>query len=641
MDTSTACFKCQSMLGSLDGIRALVSESGYEHHNWIGVHESSLTGCDLCKAVVKRVQDERTELVASDSTNEMRILVRLVLEPSDKSIGNIGSDNPLEGRKIRKISFNFADANVKLLFDVEASFGQLPRRVLDLGPVGEEVADDGPIQLKESYDGEKAIYATLSYCWGDPNYQYITTKANLDTHLSQLPPAHELPKTIADAIKITRHLGLQYLWIDALCIIQDDETDKLEQIEAMSDIYRNSIVTIAASCASGVSEGFLGTAKPLKANARLPLVLGTEQEPTFGVVYLRGDWISISVSDEPLYSRAWTFQEAILSPRILDYNTYNSVQICSDLEYPSLYSGGRDVGHEWPGREIFKDIHRLEATKLFQAMYWMHPRYVFRRGQFDLDTFGMWADVLYEFTARRLTVPSDRLPALAGIAKRLSPFAGTYAAGLWKESMVQHLGWEHRSMGKWPWGAFEAAPNHVDERDGSEPRPSPSWSWVSVPYGVAIAPLLEAETRLVDCRVKLVNDQSPYGRVDSAILVLEAKVIGFTDFQLTPQFLYDGTQEAFDEGETVRLDFGEPIPRRFGSIKLLYLGSRSHYDDSKSLSQLQSADARSFLILKNTEETERYRRIGILHVREENEIVRSGALDSKLASIPTSHVHLE
>jgi hypothetical protein len=520
--------------------------------------------------------------------------------------------------------------------------GQLPRRILDLGPVTGQVDENGPVMLKECKEGDKAIYTTLSYCWGDPQYQLITTKSNLRLHLRGWPSAQFLPKTFADAIRVTRHLGVQYLWIDALCIIQDDEMDKLEQIEAMSDIYRNSILTISASLATGVSEGFLSSGKPLKAAAQIPLLISNSIDPKHGLIFLRGDWVPISISDEPLYSRAWTFQEAVLSPRVLDFNTYNSVHMCSDFEYPSIFPGHKVVDYEWPGQEIFKNIHRLESFKFFQLFYRSHPRYAFRDGEFDLDSFGMWRYVVFEYSSRHLSFPEDRLPALAGIAKRLTPFAGTYVAGLWKESIVHHLGWEHKSMQTWPQGGSEAdlESDSIRSSHGTsyKARPSPSWSWVSVPYGVFIAPLLTADARLVECHVQLASEKSPYGQVRRATIMLEARIIQFSELRFVQSVTQEPGQVVFEGGRSFRLDFSERMP---GRVRLLYLGTRSHYKDTDETELEPVADARTFLVIRKTGGANTYRRIGVFHLREVDAMVKSGKLDTVLDSKQKEIVNIE
>jgi hypothetical protein len=80
----------------------------------------------------------------------------------------------------------------------------------------------------------------------------------------------ELAQTLRDAIDVTRKLGIRYLWVDALCIIQDNVTDKSREIERMGKVYKNATVTIAAASASRVSEGFLYPETPSFMQASLP-----------------------------------------------------------------------------------------------------------------------------------------------------------------------------------------------------------------------------------------------------------------------------------------------------------------------------------------------------------------------------------
>ncbi|KAB5542496.1 heterokaryon incompatibility protein-domain-containing protein, partial [Coniochaeta sp. 2T2.1] len=98
-------------------------------------------------------------------------------------------------------------------------------------------------------------YTALSYCWG-------TTEplATLSTNINEMRsgiPLSKLPRTIKDAIQVTKFLGIQYLWVDALCIIQDDKIDWARESAAMAGIYGNAYVTIAAASASSADEGFL------------------------------------------------------------------------------------------------------------------------------------------------------------------------------------------------------------------------------------------------------------------------------------------------------------------------------------------------------------------------------------------------
>lgn len=97
----------------------------------------------------------------------------------------------------------------------------------------------------EELKGQRDLYATLSYCWGTKD-QVQLTKANHDLFSIDLP-AHLLSKTIQDAIKVTRALSIEYLWVDALCIIRDSPEDKSRELAAMGDIHAQSTITIGAA----------------------------------------------------------------------------------------------------------------------------------------------------------------------------------------------------------------------------------------------------------------------------------------------------------------------------------------------------------------------------------------------------------
>lgn len=123
---------------------------------------------------------------------------------------------------------------------------QLPTRVIDVSFTDREVT------LFES-NGQRGRYMTLSHCWGTSS-RLTTTKETLEDLKNGIATSF-LPKTFQDAIKITRRLGVKYLWIDCFCIIQDDPQDWERESSSMAQIYRNSYLTIAASASSDSYSG--------------------------------------------------------------------------------------------------------------------------------------------------------------------------------------------------------------------------------------------------------------------------------------------------------------------------------------------------------------------------------------------------
>lgn len=125
--------------------------------------------------------------------------------------------------------------------------GVVPTRLLEI--------NDSRVRLRPSVPGETLKWTALSYCWGGPQPMQTTTDI-LAERMEDIPILL-LPQTIKDAITTTREIGLSYLWVDCLCIIQDDVDDVRREISMMPRIYRNASVTISAARAKTSNEGFL------------------------------------------------------------------------------------------------------------------------------------------------------------------------------------------------------------------------------------------------------------------------------------------------------------------------------------------------------------------------------------------------
>jgi hypothetical protein len=115
----------------------------------------------------------------------------------------------------------------------------LPTRVID-------ILDPAEPRLRES-SGQQAEYLTLSYCWGQGKWLLNTRRCGrYEEFCKRIPSDESMPKTSGEALKVTRALGYRFLWIDALCIIQDDANDVQREMARMGDIYRLSTLTISA-----------------------------------------------------------------------------------------------------------------------------------------------------------------------------------------------------------------------------------------------------------------------------------------------------------------------------------------------------------------------------------------------------------
>lgn len=204
------------------------------------------------------------------------------------------------------------------------SASSLPRRVIDAGN------EETPPFLHQSR-GECEAYVALSYCWGT-NGNVLTTQSNLQSHISGLV-LESLPKTIRDAIVVTRSLNIRYLWVDALCIIQDLPEDFDREVVQMADIYASASLTIAVKEAVGCAEGCLkartwSSTAVLPLDLRIPTKIGPHG-PSF-IPSKANRMIAIpqvsatcthsfhSLRPPVLETRGWTLQEEILSSLVLN-----------------------------------------------------------------------------------------------------------------------------------------------------------------------------------------------------------------------------------------------------------------------------------------------------------------------------------
>ncbi|KAK4443317.1 heterokaryon incompatibility protein-domain-containing protein, partial [Podospora aff. communis PSN243] len=157
-------------------------------------------------------------------------------------------------------------------------------------------------------------YACLSYVWGHDKGTQLTTetRAILERPKGLKDSSVILGKTLHDAMRVTKDIGIRYLWIDALCIVQDDPDDKKRCISRMSYIYGNATVTIIASTNSRPAEGLPGVGDTPRARAQ---VVSKLQGITLASAFHDPRLPLKDIEGSVWNSRAWTFQERQLSPR--------------------------------------------------------------------------------------------------------------------------------------------------------------------------------------------------------------------------------------------------------------------------------------------------------------------------------------
>lgn len=271
-------------------------------------------------------------------------------------------------------------------------------------------------------------YATLSYCWGRDPFTMLTAETK-DTFFRDIP-VQILPQTFQDAITITDHLGLSYLWIDALCIIQQDAHDWSLEAGRMWSVYGGSRINIAASSAKDAQGGCLYQTRQSGFRTRVKA-----QDHCLIRSFYPIDLFEEDVDRSNLADRAWAFQERILAPR-------------------TVHWGERGVIWECRTRVMLE--HAGIPDPHYRGMY---PYQLVREEWKSWD----WNVITQRYSAAKLTHASDRLPALSGIARRQNELVpDKYLAGMWRHELVKQLLWCTKSRNKRP------------------QRTMPTWSWASV-----------------------------------------------------------------------------------------------------------------------------------------------------------------
>lgn len=325
----------------------------------------------------------------------------------------------------------------------------LPTRVID---VGTSLASH---ELRIFHPrGSRAHYVALSHCWGGRISPLLTT-STMEEFASCLPFA-ELPANFRDAVTITRQMGVRYLWIDSLCIIQDSKEDWAQESVKMAAVYQNSVFTISALSSSGSTRGILTSrpsAAPLSKNIALKVGSGDFEAVTVRVSrYQRqSEYLNELTIRCPLYSRGWCLQEAVLSPRHLYYGREQIYWRC-----PSGFQDAEGCG---PGRRFPGDAYPSISSILFEGILLRPVSEIRHNKNAILSEYYL---LVQAYSQRNLTFGSDKLPAFSGIAQRLQPaLGGTYLAGLWSTDICRSLSWRAEYVtAKHAW-AYR----------------SPSWSW--------------------------------------------------------------------------------------------------------------------------------------------------------------------
>lgn len=404
-------------------------------------------------------------------------------------------------------------------------------------------------------------YAVLSYCWGGSQSLMLTGATS--SYLMGGFPIEQLGQTIQDAIRVCQELNIPYLWIDALCILQDSDEDKQQELSMMSTYYQEGVLTICAASAKASTEGFLYSKEadnvyevgPFQTNfvegnrvATIPrrdghygsahsLTNEERQERDKYPVSTKVQLFKLREERpaEPIASRAWTFQEALLSTRLLIFATSQVYWCCRER-----YVGCGGTHHFERMTVVHEDCLGPQADVCACGMTLMRhvepsdlvPNVFTLANRNSMSTDAQWDLVVINFSGRALTVPEDKLIAFSAAASYFDEMfrarwpAVQYAAGLWyceesPLSFVRQLLWLCETPGT-------AVRSKVYR--------APTWTWACLDGQVKPFDkqrrLFHQRSSLKVLRVytELTVPSAEFGAIKNAVLLLSGKLRSLEPF---------------------------------------------------------------------------------------------------------------
>lgn len=338
-------------------------------------------------------------------------------------------------------------------------------------------------------------YAAFTHCWGPEMPEAgMTKQENLESHKHKIDFSN-LPKSFRDAILVAKSLGIRYIWIDSLCIIQNSIDDWEFESAQMGLVYSYAWCTIAASSAKNCHEGMHLFRKETEvtcefiaqdSGARRVQVRILQPPPTWEKFY----------QSNPLNKRGWTFQERELSPRVLHFSADQIWWECRTLrkqedplpdDIPLSRRRQRRV-EKAVAREnirnavVYKSPAVNQAVQLrcldnmLQGPMPAENTSILHKFVVTEARYNTWHRVIEDYSTRIFSRITDRFPALSGLASEMqAAHGGEYVAGAWRDDLLRSLLWRRdpRSI----------APPNTTFRRPPEYR-APSWSWAAIDEAV-------------------------------------------------------------------------------------------------------------------------------------------------------------
>lgn len=380
------------------------------------------------------------------------------------------------------------------------------------GCIRQHAKQPNPTRLVCVKDGVRLIqnaetpvrYVCLSHCWGG-NIPAQTLSSNVDKHLQSIPWL-SLPLTFQDTIQLIRALDIDYVWIDSLCIIQDDEVDWGREAARMAEIYQNAYLVVSATSAENAHGGLFRCVEPSFKPVAID-VEGCDEK-----VYFQKSFSHISSFVDrrlnnstklPTLTRAWILQERLLASRVLHFGP-------QELMWECLHGSVCQCREPLSASDMRDDVqHTARLKEYFSARNWSE--------QSHQSLIKSWQRLVGDYSQLNITFERDIFPAVSGIAKAFQNVKKSkYVAGLWETSLLEDLAWHVEAAFDWGYPLEEWR--------------APSWSWASTSSHVAFVQMyegLEPFCSLINASVTLAGPD-PTGEITEAHLLIKGYLVRTT-----------------------------------------------------------------------------------------------------------------
>jgi Heterokaryon incompatibility protein (HET) len=405
--------------------------------------------CDLCKMLSQCFKDamDQPQVYLLDRYRPPPL--RIYSPPGSKRLSDIQIGVPqlddLDLRLVWREWLRYCDRNHDHLgcFD-QYDLTKLPTRVIDVGTDHKSKR----LWLYSPRGLEEERYIALSHCWGqlteDEKRRFCTTSENIKQRYDQGFDSSILPLTFQDAVEVTRRLGVRYLWIDSLCIIQygDDLSDWKHQSFQMQHVFRNAYCTIAATSADDPTKGFLNRREKTEGYVTVSTL-------NHGQVLIcpAVDDFEVDVEQGVLNQRAWVLQERALSRRTIHFTAHQTYWECG---------GGIRC-------ESFNAMQNTKALFLGDAKF---PESLISRR--EPDKIELFQHLFTKYSELDITDLTDRPIAIDGLVNRLALTLETecqhgifdaylHRSLLWQrsgDSMMTRIQFKDLTVPSWSWMAY-------------------------------------------------------------------------------------------------------------------------------------------------------------------------------------------